>query len=85
VIAFLADEAYDARDARSTSAAERHAREQAWAYVQAIRALPGHEQAYLIATGPAIGTRESRRVLSRAPLRGEPGFQQLLRTANLAR
>jgi hypothetical protein len=71
VLAFLADEAYDARDARSISAAEQHAREQAWAYVQAIRALPGHEQAYLIATGPAIGTRESRHVLSRAPLSGD--------------
>jgi hypothetical protein len=70
IIAFLADERYDARDARSTSAAERRAREQAWAYVEAIRALPGHERAYLIATGPAIGTRESRHVLARVPLRG---------------
>jgi glycine/D-amino acid oxidase-like deaminating enzyme len=71
IVAFLADEAYDARDARSTSEAERHAREQAWAYVEAIRALPGHEQAYLIATGPSIGTRESRHVIARAPLRSE--------------
>lgn len=70
IIAFLADECYDARDARSTSAAERRAREQAWAYVDAIRALPGHERAYLIATGPAIGTRESRHVIARAALRG---------------
>ena len=70
IIAFLADETYDARDARSTSAAERRAREQAWSYVQAIRALPGHERAYLIATGPAIGTRESRHVLARTPLLG---------------
>jgi glycine/D-amino acid oxidase-like deaminating enzyme len=71
IVAFLADEAYDARDARSTSEAERHAREQAWAYIEAIRALPGHEQAYLIATGPAIGTRESRHVIARAPLRAD--------------
>ncbi|MDQ6925873.1 MAG: FAD-dependent oxidoreductase [Candidatus Eremiobacteraeota bacterium] len=70
IIAFLADETYDARDARSTSAAERRAREQAWSYVQAIRALPDHERAYLIATGPAIGTRESRHVLARTALRG---------------
>jgi hypothetical protein len=70
IIAFLADETYDARDARSTSAAERRAREQAWSYVAAIRALPGHERAYLIATGPAIGTRESRHVVARAQLRG---------------
>ncbi|MEA2689367.1 MAG: hypothetical protein QOD51_1974 [Candidatus Eremiobacteraeota bacterium] len=71
VIAFLADEAYDARDARSVSAAERHAREQAWAYIEAIRALPGHERAYLIATGPSIGTRESRHVIARSQLNGE--------------
>jgi FAD dependent oxidoreductase len=75
IVAFLADETYDARDARSTSAAERHAREQAWAYVEAIRALPGHEGAYLIATGPAIGTRESRHVLARAPLRDDDVLQ----------
>ena len=71
IVAFLADEAYDARDARSTGDAERRAREQAWSYVEAIRALPGHERAYLIATGPAIGTRESRHVVARAQLRGE--------------
>jgi hypothetical protein len=75
IIAFLADEAYDARDARSTTAAERHGREQAWAYVEAIRALPGHERAYLIATGPAIGTRESRHVIARAPLRADDALQ----------
>jgi hypothetical protein len=71
IVAFLADEAYDARDARSTGDAERRAREQAWSYVEAIRALPGHARAYLIATGPAIGTRESRHVVARAQLRGE--------------
>ena len=69
MIAFLADEAYDALDARSITAAECSAREQAWAYLAAIRALPGHERAYLIATGPSIGTRESRHVIARAPLR----------------
>jgi glycine/D-amino acid oxidase-like deaminating enzyme len=71
IVAFLADEAYDARDARSIGAAERRAREQAWAIVEAIRALPGHERAYLVATGPSIGTRESRHVIARAQLRGE--------------
>jgi hypothetical protein len=64
VLAFLADEAYDARDARSIAAAERRARRQAWAYLDAVRALPGHERAYLTSTGPAIGTRESRHILS---------------------
>ncbi len=69
VVAFLADEAYDARDARSLSAAERSGRRQAWAYLRAIRALPGHERAYIVQTGPAIGTRESRHVVARATLR----------------
>src|ERR1700680_1249527 len=32
------------------------------AYLQAIRTIPGCEQAYILATGPAIGTRESRHV-----------------------
>lgn len=62
VIAFLIDEAYDARDAASTTAAEQSGREQAWAYLEVIRALPGCEGAYLVSTGPAIGTRESRHI-----------------------
>jgi hypothetical protein len=68
VLAFLADEAFDSRSARSTGAAERRARAQAWQYLEAIRALPGHEKAYLIATGPAIGARESRHILARYTL-----------------
>jgi hypothetical protein len=64
VLAFLADEAYDARDAYALSGAERHAREQAWAYLEAIRTLPGHERAYIVASGPMIGTRESRHIVA---------------------
>jgi hypothetical protein len=64
VLAFLADEAYDARDAYALSGAERHAREQAWAYLEAIRSLPGHERAHIVASGPMIGTRESRHIVA---------------------
>jgi len=64
VLAFLADEAYDARDAYALSGAERHAREQAWSYLAAIRGLPGHERAYIAASGPMIGTRESRHIVA---------------------
>jgi hypothetical protein len=71
VLAFLADEAYDARDAYALSVAERHGREQAWAYRDAIRSLPGHEGAYIVATGPMIGTRESRHILARYALTAE--------------
>ena len=69
VLAFLADETYDARDARSVAKAERRARRQAWAYLEAIRTLPGHERAFLAQSGPAIGTRESRHVVARLQLR----------------
>ncbi len=68
VLAYLADEAYDVRDARSHAAAERHGRLQAWQLLEAIRALPGHENAYIVTTGPTIGTRESRHVVAVRPL-----------------
>jgi hypothetical protein len=62
VIAYLASEVYDARDAASLSAAEIHGRRQAWAYLDVIRTIKGCENAYLAVTGPAFGTRESRHV-----------------------
>jgi hypothetical protein len=62
VATYFIDEKYDARDAQSLTEAEIHGREQARAYVQAIRTIPGCEQAYILATGPEIGTRESRHV-----------------------
>lgn len=65
VIAYVVDEGYDARDAREVSRAEAHARLQARAYVEALRAIPGCEDAYLVSTGPELGTRESRHVAGR--------------------
>ena len=62
VIAYLASEAYDARDARSISRAEIRGRRQAWAYLDIIRTITGCEDAYLAATGPSFGTRESRHI-----------------------
>jgi succinate dehydrogenase/fumarate reductase flavoprotein subunit len=67
-IAFLADEDYDARDARSLTRAEISGRAQAWAILEALRELPGYEHAYLAQTGPAIGTRESRHAVAMVPL-----------------
>ena len=61
-VCYLASEDYDPRDARSMSAAERRGREQAWAYLDVIRSLPGCENAYLVSTGPDFGTRESRHI-----------------------
>ena len=62
VVAYLASEDYDARDARSLSRAERNGRAQAWAYLDILRGLPGWERAYLVSTGPEFGTRESRHI-----------------------
>lgn len=60
LVCYLASAEYDARDARSISRAEHDGRRQAWAYLDAIRTLPGCEGAYLASTGPEFGTRESR-------------------------
>jgi NADPH-dependent 2,4-dienoyl-CoA reductase/sulfur reductase-like enzyme len=68
VLAYLADEDYDVRDVRSHAAAERHGRRAAWQLLAAIRTLPGHTAAYIVTTGPTIGTRESRHVIARRPL-----------------
>jgi hypothetical protein len=62
VIAYLASEVYDARHAKSISRAEINGRRQAWAYLEVIRTLKGCENAYLAATGPSFGTRESRHI-----------------------
>jgi hypothetical protein len=60
LVCYVASADYDPRDALSFSAAERSGRAQAWAYLEAIRSLPGCEPAYLVSTGPEFGTRESR-------------------------
>lgn len=69
VIAYLVDEGYDARSAADTSRAETHARLQAQSYLKAIRTIPGAEHAYIVATGPELGTRESRHIITRHHLR----------------
>lgn len=71
VIAYLVDEGYDARDSREVSRAEAHARIQARAYLEVFRSLPGCSGAYLVSTGPEIGTRESRHIVGRYQLSGE--------------
>lgn len=64
LVCYVASEDYDPRDVRSMSDAERKGRAQAWAYLDVIRGLPGCERAYLAATGPEFGTRESRHIES---------------------
>jgi len=62
IVCYLASEDYDPRDAASQSAAERRGRQQAWAYLDVIRGLPGCANAYLASTGPEFGTREARHI-----------------------
>ncbi|MFO1084115.1 MAG: FAD-dependent oxidoreductase [Reyranellaceae bacterium] len=62
LVCYLASEDYDPRDSRSQSLAERRGREQAWAYLEVIRSLPGCEKAFIAATGPEFGTREARHI-----------------------
>ncbi|MDX6229813.1 MAG: hypothetical protein QOI76_3203 [Frankiales bacterium] len=68
VVVYLADEDYDVRDTRSLTRAEIHARRQALVYLGVLRALPGWGQAYIASTGPELGTRESRHVVTRRKL-----------------
>lgn len=49
---------------------EREARRQAWRNLTLIRRMPGFEQAYLVATGPQIGIRDTRRPQSRDDMTG---------------
>jgi hypothetical protein len=68
LIAYLVDEGYDARDAADTSRAEARARRAAQAYLEAIATIPGCGHAYIVTTGPELGTRESRHVAAVARL-----------------
>ena len=54
----------DATDADQLSSAEREGRRQAHEYFRFLRdCVPGYEQAALLSTSPAIGVRESRRII----------------------
>ncbi len=68
LVVYLASTDYDPRDSQSLSQAERDVRRQAWNYLSAVRSIPGCEGAYLAATGPEIGTRESRHLNARSQL-----------------
>ena len=69
MVLYLASEDYDPRDGQSLAGAEFGARRQAWRYLEAIRNIPGCGKAYLVSTGPEIGTRESRHLESRKQLK----------------
>jgi len=54
----------DATDPEQLTRAEIEGRRQCWEYFRFLRErVPGYEEAVLISTSPAIGVRESRRIL----------------------
>ena len=65
---YVASADYDPRDWATISRAEMSGRRQAQRYLEAIRSIPGCENAYLVATGPEFGTRESRHINARQKL-----------------
>ncbi|WP_282779274.1 FAD-dependent oxidoreductase [Nocardia sp. CC201C] len=65
VITYVIDEGYDARDIREVTRAQQSSRVQARAYLEVFRTLPGCAGAYIVSTGPEIGTRESRHIEGR--------------------
>ena len=68
IVTYMASAAYDARESASISAAERQGRAQAKVYLDILRQLPGHENMYLVSSGPNFGTRESRHINSKYQL-----------------
>ena len=71
LVCYLASEDYDPLQVTSMSDAEKRGREQAWKYQEAIRSIPGCENAYLVVTGPEFGTRESRHLECKTKLTWE--------------
>jgi hypothetical protein len=68
----IVDQTLDALDAHDLTRAEQLARRQAWDYLAAFRRhIPGWEGAYLVATGPQIGVRETRHLVGRYAVTGE--------------
>ena len=65
VVAYMIDASYNAVDGQSISDAETTGRQRAWAYLDAIKVVPGYEKAYIVSSGPNFGTRQSRRVSGR--------------------
>jgi len=68
LLTYIISAEYSALDSVSITKAEIDGRKRAWAYLQAIRTIPGYEKAYIVSTGPKFGTRESRHVNARYQL-----------------
>lgn len=60
LVLYVASWDYDPRKGGALAKAETETRRQAWNYLKAVRTITGCADAYLVSTGPEIGTRESR-------------------------
>jgi hypothetical protein len=67
------DLSVDGLDGRDLARAELAARRQAWAFLPVLRQLPGFGQAFILATGPQLGIRETRRPRSLGDVSAEDG------------
>ncbi|MCC2611148.1 FAD-dependent oxidoreductase [Neorhizobium sp. Rsf11] len=79
------DLATDGLTGADLGAAERQARREAWRNLDLLRQLPGFEKAFIVATGPQIGIRETRRPRSREDLTGKALEQGLRRDDGIGR
>ena len=64
-LSYMVDATYNALEGASITQAEVQGRERAWAYLAAIKTIPGYEGAYIVSSGPNFGTRQSRRVVGK--------------------
>ncbi|KAF1985669.1 FAD/NAD(P)-binding domain-containing protein [Aulographum hederae CBS 113979] len=67
-VTYLASASYDARSSADITRAEQQGRIQAQEYLKILRTLPGHQDMYLVSSGPNFGTRESRHLSARHTL-----------------
>jgi hypothetical protein len=75
----------DGLDSADLGAAERRARELAWRFLELLRArLPGFANAFIAATGPQLGIRDSRQVLPRYRLTDDDVLSGRLREDGVA-
>lgn len=70
---------------RSFTTAEMNGREMAHDYLAMLKTLPGCEQAYLVATGPQVGVRETRHPQSRYTITREDILEGVEREDSVAR
>jgi hypothetical protein len=75
----------DGLDSADLAVAERSGRDLAWKFLALLRSrVPGFEEAYICATGPQLGVRESRQLGTRYRLTGDDVLSGRLRDDGIA-